>query len=90
VTTVEKHMSNFWAFFQLNPMSDDVEYLLMKLFLAILSDVARRWYDSLLNKSINDMDQLKETFLNKWINKEDTSMLLNRLTKIKKSNKCNC
>jgi hypothetical protein len=32
VTTVEEQMSNFWAFFQLNPMSDDVEDIVMKLF----------------------------------------------------------
>jgi len=30
-TSVEDHMSNFWAFFQLNPMSDDAKDLVMKL-----------------------------------------------------------
>jgi hypothetical protein len=34
--SVEEHMSNFWAFFQLHPISDDVEDLVMKLFSATL------------------------------------------------------
>jgi hypothetical protein len=45
VTTAEEHMSNFWAFFQLNPVSDDIEDLVMKLFSTTLTDVARRWYE---------------------------------------------
>jgi hypothetical protein len=39
---VEDHMINFWAFFQLHPISDDDEYLSMKLFSATLHDGARR------------------------------------------------
>jgi hypothetical protein len=34
--SAEEHMSNFWAFFQLHPVSDDVEDLVMKLFSATL------------------------------------------------------
>jgi hypothetical protein len=30
---VEEHMSNFWAFFQLHPLSDDAEDLVMKFSL---------------------------------------------------------
>jgi hypothetical protein len=40
VVSVEDHMSNFWAFFQLYPISDDAEYLAMKLFYATLHDDA--------------------------------------------------
>jgi hypothetical protein len=32
--SAEDHMSNFWAFFQLHPINDDVEDLAMKLFSA--------------------------------------------------------
>jgi hypothetical protein len=45
--SVEEHMSSFWAFFQLHPISDDVEDLVMKLFSATLYDASRRWYLSL-------------------------------------------
>jgi hypothetical protein len=63
----EDHMDNFWAFFQLHPISDDVEYLAMKLFFATLHGNARKWYDDLLDASITSMDQLEETFLEKWV-----------------------
>jgi hypothetical protein len=52
VTTTDEHLSNFWALFQLNPMSDDVEYLVMKLSSTTLTDVSRRWYESLPDKCI--------------------------------------
>jgi hypothetical protein len=42
---VEDHMGDFWAFFQLNPINDDVEDLAMKLFSTTLHDDARKWYD---------------------------------------------
>jgi hypothetical protein len=32
VVNIEEHLSNFWAFFQLNPMSDDAEDLVTKIF----------------------------------------------------------
>jgi hypothetical protein len=76
VTTIEEHMSNFWAFFQRNLVSDDAEYLMMKLFSSTLTDATRRWHKSLPNKSINTMDQLKETFLKIWSIKEDPNLLL--------------
>jgi hypothetical protein len=37
--SVEENMSNFWAFFQLHPISDDAEDLVMKLFSTTLLDV---------------------------------------------------
>jgi hypothetical protein len=69
-------MSNFWAFFQLHPVSDDVEDLVMKLFLATLLDASRHWYYSLPDGSIKTMDKLEEAFLKRWSIKEDPNMLL--------------
>jgi hypothetical protein len=63
VDSVKECMTNFWAFFQLHPISDDVKDLAVKLFSATLHDDARVWYDSLLNAKIRSMDQLEEIFL---------------------------
>ena len=60
---VEDHMRDFWAFFQLHPLSDDAEDLAMMLFYATLHDNARRQYDGLPDASITSMDQLEEVFL---------------------------
>jgi hypothetical protein len=76
-TSVEDHMSNFWAFFQLHPISDDVEDLVMKLCSATLYDVARCWYLSLPDGSIKTMDRLEQIFLRRWSIKEDPNMFLN-------------
>ena len=38
----EDHMDHFWAFFQLHPISDDAEDLVMKLFSATLHGSARK------------------------------------------------
>ena len=78
-------MSNFWAFFQLHPISDDVEDLAIKLFSATLHGNARRWYDSLPDASITSMDQLEDIFLGKWSIKEYVYSLLNELNNIKKN-----
>jgi hypothetical protein len=78
-TSAEEHMSNFWAFFQLHPISDDAEDLVMKLFSATLYDAARRWYLGLLDGSIKTMDKLEEIFLRRWSIKEDLNMLLTRI-----------
>jgi hypothetical protein len=82
---VEDHMSDFWAFFQLHPISDDAEDLAMKLFSATLHDNARRWYDGLPDASITSMDQLEEVFLKRWNIKEDPMVLVNKLNYIKKN-----
>jgi hypothetical protein len=80
------HMSNFWAFFQLHPISDDVEDLVMKLFSATLHGNARRWYDNLPAASITSMDQLEETFLMSWGMKlEDIQLLLKGLEYIRQT-----
>jgi hypothetical protein len=76
-----KHVCDFYAFFQLHPISDDVEDLAMKLFSATLHDNARRWYDDLPDASITSMDQLEEVFLEKW----DPCVLLNKLNHMKKN-----
>jgi hypothetical protein len=82
----DNHMDNFWAFFQLHPISDDAEDLEMKLFSATLHGNARKWYDDLPDASITSMDQLEETFLKKWgIKLEDIQMLLKRLEYIKQT-----
>jgi hypothetical protein len=54
----EDHMSDFWEFFQLHPISDDAEDPTMKLFSTTLHDNAMRWYDGLPDASITSMDQL--------------------------------
>jgi hypothetical protein len=56
---VENHMHDFYAFFQLHHISDDVEYLAMKLFSATLHNDVRIWYDGLPDKGIKTMDQFK-------------------------------
>jgi hypothetical protein len=56
-------MSIFWAFFHIHPISDDGEYLSMKLFFVTLHDVSRHWYNSLPDGNIKTMDKLEEIFL---------------------------
>jgi hypothetical protein len=80
----EEHMSNFWAFFQFHPISDDVEDLVMKLFSATLYDASRRWYLSLPDGSFKTMDRLEEAFLKRFSVKEDPNMLLTRLNNLAK------
>jgi hypothetical protein len=63
VVSIEDHMSNFYAFFHIHPISDDVEYLAMNFFSATLYDGARRWYNGLPDVSITTMDKLEELFL---------------------------
>jgi hypothetical protein len=82
--SVEEYMSSFWVFFQLHPISDDAEDLIMKLFSATLYDASRRWYLSLPDGSIKTMDKLEEAFLKRWSIKEDPNMLLTRLNNLAK------
>jgi hypothetical protein len=82
--SAEEHMSNFWAFFQLHPISDDAEDLVMKLFSATLYDASRRLYLSLPDGSIKTMNRLEEAFLKRWSFKEDPNMLLTRLNSLAK------
>jgi hypothetical protein len=78
-TSAKEHMSNFWAFFQLHPISDDAKDLVMKLFSATLYDAAIRWYLGQTDGSIKTMDRLEQIFLRRWSIKEDPNMLLTRL-----------
>jgi hypothetical protein len=88
VFSAQDHMRKFWAFFQLHPINDDVEYLAMKLFSATLHDGARHWYNGLPDASIKTMDMLEEVFLKRWSDKEDSNMLLIRLKNlVKQENK---
>jgi hypothetical protein len=57
VTIVEEHLRKFWAFFQLNLMSDDAEDVVMKLLSSTFVDDARRWYNGFPKKIIKTMDQ---------------------------------
>jgi hypothetical protein len=84
VVSVEDQMRNFWAFFQLRPISDDAEYLAMKFFSATLHVGARHWYNGLPNASIKTMDRLEELFLKRWSVKEDPNMLSIRLNNLVK------
>ena len=74
--SAKEHVNNFWAFFQLHPISDDAEDLVIKLFSATLYDVARHWYLGLPGGSIKTMDRLEKIFLRRWSIKEDSNMLL--------------
>jgi hypothetical protein len=70
-------MDNFLDFFQLHPISDDVEYLGMKHFSSTLHGNARKCYDDPHVASITSMDQLEKAFLKKWgIKLEDIQTLL--------------
>jgi hypothetical protein len=82
ILTTNCAITNFWAFFQLNPVSDDAEDLVMKLFSATLLDASRRWYLSLPDGGIKTMDKLEEAFLKRWSIKEDPNMLLTRLNSL--------
>jgi hypothetical protein len=78
------HMSKFCNFFQYRPVSDEAEYLVMKLFSASLHGEARRWYDNLPATSITSMDHFEEIFLARWVMKlEDIQSLLKGLECIK-------
>jgi hypothetical protein len=56
----EDHMDNFWAFFQLHPISVDAKYLAMNFFSATLHGNTRKWYEDLPNARITSMDQLEK------------------------------
>jgi hypothetical protein len=58
-TTTEEYMSIFWALFQLHPIDDEVEYLVIKHFSTTLHDAAKILYDSLPNKVTETMEHLK-------------------------------
>jgi hypothetical protein len=83
---VDYHMVDFWSFFQLHPISDDDEDLVMKLFSSTFHGTARKWYDDLPIASITYMDQLEVTLLRNWGMKlKDVQTLLKRLDCIRKN-----
>jgi hypothetical protein len=82
----EDHMDNFWAFFQLHHINDDVEDLAMKLFSATVHGNVMKWYDGLPDANITYMDQLEETFLKRWnIKIEYIHMLIKKIKHIKQT-----
>jgi hypothetical protein len=79
-------MVDFWSFFQLHPIRDDAEDLMMRLFSTTLHGTARKWYGDLSIASITSMDQLEVTFLRNWGMKlKDVQTLLKRLDCIKQT-----
>jgi hypothetical protein len=80
----ELHMSEFYSYFMLNPVADEAEDIVMKLFSKTLHGDAKKWYDNLPNASITSMDQFEEVFLKKWgIQPEDIPILQKNLEDIK-------
>ena len=67
--SLDYHMRKFWAFFQYRLVSDEDEYLVMKLFSTSLHGEARRWYDNLPAANITSMDHFEEIFLARWVMK---------------------
>ena len=71
------HMNDFYSYFGLHLVDDDVKDVVMKLFPTTLHENARKWYDNLPDASITTMEQLEETFLEKCgIQLEEISLLL--------------
>jgi hypothetical protein len=76
VTTVEEHLDNFWACFQTHSLNNDDEDIVMRLFSATFVEDARRWYNSLPDKSIKTWDSFHKVFIKIWGTKGDPNMLL--------------
>jgi hypothetical protein len=78
------HMNNFYSYFQLHPVADEAEDVVMILFANTLHGYAREWYYNLPDASITSMDQFEEVFLEKWgIKSEDIPILLQKFQDIK-------
>jgi hypothetical protein len=75
-------MSNFWAFFQLQPVSDDDKDLVMKFLSTTLLDASIRWYHGIIDGSLKTMDKIEEAFLKRWGIKEYPNMLLTRMNSL--------
>jgi hypothetical protein len=78
------HMNDFYSYFQLHPVADEAEDVVMILFANTLHGYAREWYYNLPDASITSMDQFEEVFLEKWgIKSEDIPVLLKKFEDIK-------
>jgi hypothetical protein len=78
------HMNKFYSYFQLHPVADEAEDVVMILFANTLHGYAREWYYNLPDASITSMDQFEEVFLEKWgIKAEDIPVLLKNFEDIK-------
>jgi hypothetical protein len=80
------HMRDFYSYFVINPVDDDAEDVVMKLFSNTLHGNAKKWYDSLPNTSITSMDHFEEVFLEEWgIKSKESPVLLKNFEDIKKT-----
>jgi hypothetical protein len=80
------HVNNFYSYFGLHPVDDDVKDVVMKFFPTTLYGNAKRWYDDLPDASITSMNQLEEVFLKEWgIRLGDISVLLKIFEHIKQA-----
>jgi hypothetical protein len=86
VITVEEHIDNFYACFQIHPLNNDDEDVVMKLFVASLVEDARKWYNNLLDKSIKTWEAFHDTFMKRWDTKRDSRLLLVQFNEMKKEN----
>jgi hypothetical protein len=75
-------MSEFYSYFMLNPVADEAEDVVMKLFSHTLHGDAKKWYDNLPNASITSMDQFEEVFLEKWGIQPEDIPILQKILKI--------
>jgi hypothetical protein len=86
VIIVEDHIYNFYACFQIQPLNNDDEDVVMKLFVASLVEDARKWYNNLLDKSIKTWEAFHDTFMKRWDTKRDSQLLLVQFNEMKKEN----
>jgi hypothetical protein len=81
-------MNDFYSYFMLNPVANEAEDVVMKLFSHTLHGDAKKWYDKLPNAGITSMDQFEEVFLEEWgIKPEDIPVLQNFFEDIKQAEK---
>jgi hypothetical protein len=84
VTTIEEHLDNFWACFQLHPIPDEEEDVVLRLFSATFVEDARKWYNNLPDKGIKTWDDFHKVFMKIWGAKGDPNLLLLQLNEMKK------
>jgi hypothetical protein len=67
---------------------DDLEIehedIVMKCLMQTLKGDARTWYKALPQASIDGWDSFQTKFIEKWVDKQDNSFLLNAISNIKR------
>ena len=86
IITIEEHIDKFYACFQIQPLNNDDEDVVMKLFVASLVEDARKWYNNLLDKSIKTWEAFHDTFMKRWDTKRDYRLLLVQFNEMNKEN----